>query len=94
VGSRPRHLPTPTAVAAASLVGGMQRRFGRSNELGAASMRLLARTGSYRIEHARQVLGFEPAIDLDTGMADVRRWAAAQGLLGPQRRTAATVAGR
>jgi len=92
VGTRPRHLPTPTAMAAASLVGGVQRRFGRSNELGAASMRLLARTGSYRIDHARQVLGFEPAVDLDTGMADVQRWAAAQGLLGPTRRTAVTVA--
>jgi 2-alkyl-3-oxoalkanoate reductase len=92
VGTRPRHLPTPAAVAAAGLVGGVQRAFGRSNELGAASMRLLARTGSYRIDHAREVLGFEPAIDLDTGMADVEAWAATQGLLGSHRRTTATVA--
>jgi 2-alkyl-3-oxoalkanoate reductase len=92
VGTRPRHLPTPAAVAAAGLVGGVQRAFGRSNELGAASMRLLARTGSYRIDRAREVLGFEPGIDLDTGMADVERWAAAQGLLGSHRRITATVA--
>lgn len=90
VGTRPRHLPTPAAVAAAGLVGGVQRAFGRGNELGAASMRLLARTGSYRIDHAREVLGFAPAIDLDTGMAGIERWAAGQGLLGPHRRVAAT----
>ncbi len=93
VGTRPRHLPTPAAVAAASLVGGVQRTFGRSNELGAASMRLLARTGGYRIDRAREVLGFEPAIDLDTGMADVARWAAAAGLLGDHPRATAIVAG-
>ncbi len=86
VGTRPRHLPTPAAVGAAVLVGGVQRRFGRHNELGAASMRLLARTGSYRIDRAREVLGYEPRIDLDTGMAEVERWAATEGLLGPRRR--------
>lgn len=95
VGTRPRHLPTPAAVAAAGLVGGVQRRLGRHNELGAASMRLLARTGSYSIERARAVLGYTPAIDLDTGMAEVERWAATAGLLGtPRRRVATAVGGR
>ena len=89
VGTRPRHLPTRAAVGAAVLVGGVQRGFGRPNELGAASMRLLARTGSYRIDRAREVLGYEPRIDLDTGMAEVERWAATEGLLGPRRRAAA-----
>ena len=89
VGTRPRHLPTPAAVGAAVLVGGLQRRFGHPNELGPASMRLLARTGSYRIDRAREVLGYAPRIDLDTGMAQVERWAAAEGLLGPRRRSTA-----
>jgi len=87
VGTRPLHLPTPAAVGAAVLVGGVQRRLGRANELGAASMRLLARTGSYRIDRARDVLGYEPRIDLDAGMAGVERWAAAEGLLGARGRS-------
>ncbi len=89
VGTRPLLLPTPVATGAAVLVGGLQRRLGRPNELGAASMRLLARTGSYRIDRAREVLGYEPRIDLDTGMAGVQRWAATQGLLGSRRATVA-----
>ena len=93
VGTRPRHLPTPAAMAAAGLVGGVQRRLGRHNELGAASMRLLARTGSYSIERARAVLGYHPAIGLDTGMTGVERWAAAAGLLGEQRRSVAIAPG-
>jgi nucleoside-diphosphate-sugar epimerase len=81
VGRRPRCLPTPLAVALASAVGRAERARGRDSELCAASMRLLARTGSYRIDRARDVLGYEPTVDLTTGLAGVATWAAETGLL-------------
>ncbi|MFU8841288.1 MAG: NAD-dependent epimerase/dehydratase family protein [Nitriliruptoraceae bacterium] len=88
VGRRPRRLPTPVAVALASAVGRAERARGRPSELCAASMRLLARTGSYRIDRARDVLGYTPTVDLETGLAGVARWAAEVGLAdGPAPRT-------
>ncbi len=86
VGRQPRRLPTPVAIALASAVGRAERARGRDSELCAASMRLLARTGSYRIDRAREVLGYEPMVDLTEGMAGVASWAAEVGLLdGPAR---------
>jgi nucleoside-diphosphate-sugar epimerase len=81
VGRRPRCLPTPVAVTLAASVGRAERALGRESELCAASMRLLARTGSYRIDRARDVLGYTPTVDLTTGLAGVARWAGAVGLL-------------
>lgn len=81
VGRKPRCLPTPVAIALASAVGRAERARRRDSELCAASMRLLARTGSYRIERARDVLGYTPTVDLETGLAGVARWANEVGLL-------------
>ena len=81
VGARPRCLPTPLATALATTTGAGLRALGRPSELCPASMRLLARTGSYRIDRARTVLGYAPAVDLDTGLERVAVWARQAGLV-------------
>ncbi|MFP4235638.1 MAG: NAD-dependent epimerase/dehydratase family protein [Nitriliruptoraceae bacterium] len=83
VDRQPRRLPTPMAVALAAAVGRAERARGRHSELCGASMRLLARTGSYRIDRARDVLGYVPTVDLTTGMRGVASWAGEVGLLDP-----------
>ncbi len=77
----PLCLPTPLAVAAA---GGMDlgaRAVGRATEVNPTSMRYLARRGTYSIEKARRVLGFDPQVDLVDGMNRTERWLREQGLL-------------
>ena len=44
-------------------------------------VRYLARTGTYSIEKARSLLGYEPAVDLDEGMRRSEQWLRAEGLL-------------
>ncbi len=83
VGARPRCLPTSVATALATATGAGLRALGRESELCPASMRLLARTGSYRIDRAREVLGFVPAVDLDTGLDRVAAWGRQVGLVPP-----------
>ena len=45
-------------------------------------MRYLARTGTYSIEKARRVLGYEPEVGLEEGMARTEAWLREHGLLG------------
>ncbi|MCC5949791.1 MAG: NAD-dependent epimerase/dehydratase family protein [Nitriliruptoraceae bacterium] len=81
VGRTPRCLPTAIAAPAAATLGAVSRARGRPSELSPASTRLLTRTGTFRIDRARRILGYEPRVDLATGMADVARWAETSGLL-------------
>jgi nucleoside-diphosphate-sugar epimerase len=46
-------------------------------------MRYLARRGTYSIEKARRLLGYEPAVALDEGMRRTEAWLREQGLLTP-----------
>ena len=48
--------------------------------MGDASLGMLLRTGTYSIEKAREVLGYDPAVDLDEGMKRVGAWLDAEGL--------------
>ena len=54
---------------------------GRETEVSREAMRMLARRGSYSIEKARHLLGYEPKIDLSEGMQRTERWLADRGLL-------------
>lgn len=74
-------LPTSVARPVSSLAGAALRAMGRDSELTAASVLMLSRRGSYSIEKARRVLGFEPRIDLDEGLARSEAWAREVGLL-------------
>jgi nucleoside-diphosphate-sugar epimerase len=77
----PRTAPTRLAMAAAGLNERALRLAGRETEAVPAAVRYFTRTGTYSIEKARRVLGYEPAVGLDEGMERSRAWAEAEGLL-------------
>lgn len=79
----PRTAPTPVATGLATVVGWASRARGRPSEITAATMRMLSGTGSLSIERARQLLGWEPSIDLHEGMAITERWLRDTGELPP-----------
>lgn len=78
----PHTAPTAVATGLAGLVGWASRVRGQPSEVTPATMRMLSGTGSLSIEYARKVLGWEPRVDLDTGMARTETWLRAQGELG------------
>lgn len=69
--------PTPVVAAIAATLG----RAVRDSEVSPAAVRYLARTGTYSIEKARELLGYEPAVDLDEGMRRCEEWLRAEGLV-------------
>jgi nucleoside-diphosphate-sugar epimerase len=77
----PRSVPTAVALGLAALpeaaawIGGTDTEFRRS------SVQYMARPGTYSIEKARRVLGYEPAVDLDEGMRRTEAWLTEHGLL-------------
>ena len=77
----PRTAPTPLAVALAAAGSRALRLAGRETEAVPATVRYLTRTGTYSIEKARSVLGYEPAVGLEEGLERSRAWAEAEGLL-------------
>ncbi|MGI8580354.1 MAG: NAD-dependent epimerase/dehydratase family protein, partial [Solirubrobacteraceae bacterium] len=75
----PLCVPTGVAVAAASAVSAGARVRGVPTEVNATTMRYLARRGTYSIEKARRVLGYEPRIGLEEGMARTEAWLRVKG---------------
>lgn len=80
-GGKVRTVPIRIAAPALNIVGGLQRRAGRPNELGAAAAHLLNRPGGYSIEKARTMLGYEPIVGFEEGMRRCEEWARAEGLV-------------
>lgn len=74
-------LPTPAAVTAARAAGAALRALGCPNELTAATMLMLARSGQFSIDKARQMLGFEPRVSYEQAMALIEQWARDEGLI-------------
>jgi nucleoside-diphosphate-sugar epimerase len=72
--------PTPLVISIAATVGRAAGRFADS-EVTPAAVRYLARRGSYSIEKARSLLGYEPAVDLDEGMRRSEEWLRSEGML-------------
>ncbi len=75
----PVGIPTPAGVALAHSADRLNRLRGKRSDVNAISMRYLARRGTYSIEKARTVLGYEPAVDLDEGMRRTEDWLRAGG---------------
>lgn len=73
-------LPTAVARPLALAAGTLTRAVGRQSELSVPSVDMLLRRGTYSIEKARRLLGYEPAVDLDDGMLRVAAWLDEQGL--------------
>ncbi|MGV1079924.1 MAG: NAD-dependent epimerase/dehydratase family protein [Candidatus Nanopelagicales bacterium] len=80
-GGRLIKMPSAVAVRLASAVGAAQRRLGMKSELNDATMQMLSRPGAFSIAKARNLLGFEPLVDLDEGMARSEIWARSEGLI-------------
>ena len=76
LGRRVRSAPTPIVRALAAVAG---RLPGDDGEANAAAISYIARGGTYSIEKARTVLGYEPAIDLEEGMRRTADWLRAEG---------------
>ncbi len=79
-------LPTPVAMGLAGAAGAVLLRLGTETEIGAETMRMLARSGGCSIEKARALLDCEPRVDLGEGMRRTEGWLAREGLLGDERR--------
>jgi nucleoside-diphosphate-sugar epimerase len=73
--------PTRLAAALAGAAAAGARAVRAETEVNAAVARYLARTGTYSIARARDVLGYAPRHDLDAGMARTEEWLREQGML-------------
>jgi nucleoside-diphosphate-sugar epimerase len=74
-------LPTRIALALARANAAAARISRRETELNETSVLYLARTGTYSIARAREVLRYEPQVDLVEGMRRTEEWLRRQGLL-------------
>ena len=67
-------VPTPVALALAGASGVMARVRGQETEASPATIRYFTRTGTYSIEKARRLLGYDPSVDLVEGMRRTESW--------------------
>lgn len=74
-------LPLGVARALADVGGRLVRAAGRPSELGSGAIGLFSRPGTYSIEKARRLLGYEPQVDLAEGMRRTEAWVREQGLI-------------
>jgi nucleoside-diphosphate-sugar epimerase len=72
-------LPTPVALAASAVAQRAARLVPGDNEVNPASARYLLRRGTYSIEKARKVLGWEPKVGVQTGLERTVGWLREQG---------------
>lgn len=80
LGRRIPVVPTVVAKGLAGVVATAAAATGRPSEINAASASYLARSGTYSIAAARSVLGYEPKVALDEGMARSADWLRSAGL--------------
>lgn len=68
-------MPTSAALALAASVARVNRLRGASDdETNTTAVRYFCRTGTYSIEKARTMLGYDPQVDLDEGMRRTEAW--------------------
>ena len=70
----PRIVPRQAMTALARVVDASARAVKRENEVNANAVSYLSRRGTYSIEKARRVLGYEPRVSLDEGMRRTEAW--------------------
>ncbi len=81
LGRRPVLLPTSLALAVAAGAAGPARLLDPGTEIGTTAVRYFCRTGTYSIAKARDLLGYEPQVDLDEGMRRTEAWLRETGLV-------------
>jgi nucleoside-diphosphate-sugar epimerase len=79
VGRRLITTPTPVAIGFAAVVQQMAKLAPGDNDINPGSVRYLLRTGTYSIAKARRLLGWEPRVGLDEGLANTIDWLREQG---------------
>ncbi len=79
----PRRVPTVVAMALATIPETAAWFSGGTTELRRASVLYMTRTGTYSIEKARRLLGYEPTVELAEGMRRTEDWLRAERLLEP-----------
>jgi nucleoside-diphosphate-sugar epimerase len=79
VGRRLITMPAPAAIALSAVIQRAARLAPGDNEVNPASARYLLRKGTYSIAKARQVLGWEPWVGLEEGLARTVAWLREQG---------------
>lgn len=76
-----RRVPTPVAMALAALPEAAAWLTGATTELRRSSVLYMTRTGTYSIEKARRLLGWEPQVGVDEGMRRTGEWLREVGLI-------------
>jgi len=77
----PIAVPAPVLKPLAAGIHGALRLRGESTEMSPNAVAYLSRRGTYSIEKARRVLGYEPKVDLAEGMRRCEEWLRSEGLL-------------
>jgi nucleoside-diphosphate-sugar epimerase len=77
----PRTAPTRVVREVARAMDLAAKLRGRRSEATPAAIDYLTRRGSYSIERAREVLGYEPAHDLQSGMRKTEEWLRTESLI-------------
>ncbi len=78
---KPPALPTTALRPIAFAVDRASRARGVPGETNTGVVAYLSRTGTYSVAKARRVLGFEPSVSLQEGMASTEAWLREQGTL-------------
>jgi nucleoside-diphosphate-sugar epimerase len=76
-----RCVGTGTARLLAQSAGYVARFLGHQTELGRGTMDMLSRKAGYSIQKARDMLGYEPRVNLEEGMRRTREWAVTHGIV-------------
>ena len=79
VGRRLVTVPTPVAMAAATVVERAARRRPGDNDVNPVALRYMLRRGTYSNAKARRVLGWEPAVGVEEGLVRTIDWLSTQG---------------
>lgn len=74
-------VPTPLALALARGSAAVSRARDMPSEVNAATVLYFTRAGTYSIEKAREMLGYQPRIDLTEGMRRTEAWLREQQLI-------------
>ena len=77
----PRVLPSFAAIGLAAVPEAAAKIGGVHTDATRGAMRRFARPGTYSIEKARRLLGYEPRVGLDEGMLRTETWLREHGLL-------------
>jgi nucleoside-diphosphate-sugar epimerase len=78
---RPRSYSTEIVRRLATVAGFVRRAIGQKSEAGPEALALLTKPGTFSIEKARRMLGYEPKVSLDEGMQRTEAWLRQTGRL-------------